>query len=137
MDPSERASATSSVPSAGAAGRGAARGPADPDSVSGGAAGAVKATPSGEPARGGAAPDRIEIALDAINALAICVDQTIREMRRGTAAQWRFVQDELTRVRRLVATSRPAPVEGPPRDEGFASQPPPEGPPRDGGPGQT
>lgn len=69
---------------------------------------------------------RLNLALEAINGLAGCLDQLIRELRRGVgAAQWRVVQEEVMRIRRLL-TTRPEIKEGPPRDEGPASQPPPE-----------
>lgn len=70
--------------------------------------------------------NRLNVALEAIHGLAGCLDQLLRELRRGVAtAQWRVVQEEVMRVRRLV-TARPEIREGPPRDEGSASQPPPE-----------
>ena len=131
MDPPNRVSPVPPVPPAPRDTR--ARLPADSEPSSLGVA-AVAARPGASadpPVRGAPGSDRIAVAFDAINALANCIDQTIRELRRGTAAQWRFVQDELTRVRRLVAAPRPSPTEGPPRDEGPASQPPPPEPTSD------
>ncbi len=69
--------------------------------------------------------NRLNLAFEAIQGLAGCVDQLVRELRRGAGgAQLRVVQEEVMRLRRLV-TTRPEVKEGPPRDEGPASQPPP------------
>lgn len=118
--------------------------PDRPEALPAGAGGASPAGPLGKspggdpppvgpppPARspgvgdGGTEKERLGVAFEAILGLAGCLDQMIRELRRSvTIARWREVQDEVTRVRRLVM-ARPEPKEGPPRDEGPASQPPP------------
>ena len=96
--------------------------PSDPTAALARPSSLRRADPGGAETEG----NRWNVAFEAIHALTGCLDQMLRELRRGVpTAQWRVVQEEVMRVRRLV-TGRPETREGPPRDEGPASQPAPE-----------
>lgn len=71
---------------------------------------------------------RLKVALEAISGLAGCLDQLLRDLRRGVGpAQWRAAQDEVMRVRRLV-TARPDASGANPEVEITGSRPPAERP---------